>query len=610
MLKQRFLNVPAFIRKALVSWLAAAAFELSSLPETLRDPGQLQGLGRMSFPRLLGVWAGLTALLCLFSHFVRTEKAERWAMAAAFGLLAAEALEASFTWPFLAACLLVGAILMVYALRGWDGRAEASIKEEKDCRIFLWITAGMAVGFFLFVSAWTVGRVRSFSTPTYDFGIFSQMFFYLKESGLPMTTVERDGPLSHFAVHVSPIYYLMLPVYWLFPFPVTLQVLQAAVITSAVIPLWKLGTRHGLTAPEKMLLSGLLLLYPAFSGGTGYDLHENCFLTPLLLWLFWGIDGKHWAVTAAAALLTLAVKEDAAVYVAVIGLWLTVRSLLRYKKSAISELITGAALLSISLGWFLGVTGYLASSGDGVMTYRYENFLYGGSDSLLTVIKAVLLNPMKAVFECVEAEKLPYLALTIGPLLGLPLLTRRYENYILLIPYLLVNLMTDYPYQHDIFFQYSFGSAACLMYLAAVHLAELRLAWHRTAILAVAAVAAAGCFCAVIVPTALSYPVQALRCYGYYQQIRDTLERIPEDAAVAAGTFYTTELSQRQTLYDIRYCTREHLLEARYVVLDPTTEADFKGHAESAEVFQNMLAEAGYHIVDNVDNRLVIYRRE
>lgn len=211
-LKQRFLNVPAFIRKALVSWLAAAAFELSSLPETLRDPGQLQGLGRMSFPRLLGIWAGLTALLCLLSHFVPTEKAERWAMAAAFGVLAAEALGAAFTWPFLAACLLVGAILMVYALRGWDGRAEASIKEEKDCRIFLWITAGMAVGFFLFVSAWTVGRVRSFSTPTYDFGIFSQMFFYLKESGLPMTTVERDGPLSHFAVHVSPIYYLMLPV--------------------------------------------------------------------------------------------------------------------------------------------------------------------------------------------------------------------------------------------------------------------------------------------------------------------------------------------------------------------------------------------------------------
>ena len=67
------------------------------------------------------------------------------------------------------------------------------------------------------------------------------------------------------------------------PVPATLQVLQAAVITSAVIPLWKLGKHHGLTPFQRMLLCVLLLLYPAFSGGVGYDIHENCFLTPLLL---------------------------------------------------------------------------------------------------------------------------------------------------------------------------------------------------------------------------------------------------------------------------------------------------------------------------------------
>lgn len=42
-----------------------------------------------------------------------------------------------------------------------------------------------------------------------------------------MTTCERDRVLSHFAVHVSPIYYLFLPFYALFPSPVTLEVLQA-----------------------------------------------------------------------------------------------------------------------------------------------------------------------------------------------------------------------------------------------------------------------------------------------------------------------------------------------------------------------------------------------
>lgn len=47
-----------------------------------------------------------------------------------------------------------------------------------------------------------------------------------------MTTCERDRVLSHFAVHVSPIYYLFLPFYALFPLPVTLEVLQALLLAS------------------------------------------------------------------------------------------------------------------------------------------------------------------------------------------------------------------------------------------------------------------------------------------------------------------------------------------------------------------------------------------
>lgn len=61
---------------------------------------------------------------------------------------------------------------------------------------------------------------------------------------------------------------------------------------SAVIPAWKIAREHGLTAPARALVCAVLLLFPAYSGGTGYDLHENCFLAPLLLWLLYGIDRK------------------------------------------------------------------------------------------------------------------------------------------------------------------------------------------------------------------------------------------------------------------------------------------------------------------------------
>lgn len=504
-------HIADIMRHIILSWLLAVVVEYFILPSELRDLAELDGLAQMFFVRVIGVTCGIAVLLTGISFFFKTKKIERWCIVAIFSVLAITALRVSATWAFQAVCVMVLVILAVFGIYGWDKSPEPVVEPKKAHRAYIWITVGLSTAFFLFVSAWTVGRVYSFSSPTFDFGIFSQMFYNMKESGLPMTTVERDGLLSHFAVHVSPIYYLMLPFYWLVPTPATLQVLQAAVITSAVIPLWKIGKHHGLTGAQRMLICAVLLLFPAYSGGTSYDIHENCFLTPLILWLFYGIDRKNTAITAIAAMLTLMVKEDAAVYVAVVALWLIVKTVLQVKKLDVQNLITGITLLAISLGWFFLVTGYLAKSGDGVMTYRYNNFMYDGSSSLITVIKSVILNPMKAVYECVDTEKLYFIAMTLLPLLGLPLLTRRYGRYILLIPYILVNLMSDYQYQHDIFFQYTFGSNAFLVYLTVVNLADLKINWQRIFALVAATIVSAVCFGIVVVPKAMNYPVQAMQ---------------------------------------------------------------------------------------------------
>lgn len=602
------------LRRIILSWLVAVLIEYFILPSELRDLAKLDGLAQMSLVRIVGITCGFVLLLTALSLFAKTRLVECWGMVAAFALLAVTGLITSFTWPFLAVCGIVLILLVGFGIFGWDKSPLPRVESPRAHKAYIWITVGLSVIFFLFVSAWTVGRVYSFCSPTYDFGIFSQMFYHMKESGVPFTTVERDGLLSHFAVHVSPIYYLMLPFYWLVPIPATLQVLQAAVITSAVIPLWKIGKNHGLTGAQRMLICAILLLYPAFSGGTSYDIHENCFLTPLILWLFYGIDRKNWCLTAIAAVLTLMVKEDAAVYVAVIALWLIVKTVLRYKKLDIYNLMTGAVLLAVSLGWFFLVTGYLAKSGDGVMTYRYNNFMYDGSSSLVTVIKSVILNPMKALYECVDAEKLYFISMTLLPLLGLPLLTRRYERYILLIPYVLVNLMSDYQYQHDIFFQYTFGSNAFLVYLTVVNLADLKINWQRLFALIAAVIVSAVCFGIVVAPKAMGYPIQAIQYYNYYQGIRDTLDTIPDGASVTATTFYTTHLSQRDVLYDVRYSSKEHLLETEYVVLNISSTSDYKKYATGGKEngFENLLkllVKKGYTEYASLEDVLVIYRK-
>jgi uncharacterized membrane protein len=457
-------------------------------------------------------------------------------------------------------------------------------------------------------------RYLTFTSPNFDFGLFVNMYHNMTETGLPLISSERDVLLSHFVVHLSPIYYLLLPFYCIFPRPETLQVLQAAVIASAVIPLWKIGRRHGLSAIERCLVCALLLLYPAFMGGVSYDIHENCFLTPLILWLFYGVSKKSYAISAISAVLVLLVKEDAAVYVAVIALWLIIKSLTVKSANKRFDAIMGCALIAASVAYFAAITSYLATSGDGVMAYRYGNFMYDGGESLTTVIKAVLLSPMKALFECVDAEKLKFIYLTLIPLCALPLITRRYDRLTLLIPYILLNLMSDYQYQHDIFFQYCFGSIAFLIYLTAVNLADLKLSNVRLVALVSAVAISAGCFGAVVYPKGIKYPQYVRDNSEFYDSVRETLDTVPDGVSVAATTFHTTYLSNREVLYDIKYASTEHILECEYVVIKLSEKTSFQKFATNGKDnglnnFVKLIRENGYEKVGELKGIIDIYKK-
>lgn len=608
------IDIPGVIRKLLIAWLLAVTVEYLLLPAQVRDLAQLSGLAQMSGLRMGIIAAVLLVILLALSRLKFAALAERWVLVAVFAVLAPATLICSFTWAYLVVYLLILGLFTIYGFFGWDSSPEPVAEPKKAEKGYLVATIVIAVAAFILISVWTVAKVYTLCTSTYDFGLFAQMFYNMKETGLPMTTLERDAWMSHFDIHVSPIYYLMLPFYMLVPIPATLQVLQAAVMASAAIPMWKIGKHHGLSGLQRTLLCALLMAYPAYCAGASYDLHENCFLTPLLLWLFYGIDKKNTAITAIAAVLTLMVKEDAAVYVAVIALWLILKSLLRLKTSSKWTLITGGTMLVVSLGWFFATTAYLAGSGDGVMTYRYENFFFDDSTSLITVIKAVLLNPMKAVHECVDPEKLKYIGQTMIPLLGLPLLTRRHERFILLIPYILLNLMSDYVYQHDIFFQYNFGSIAFLMYLTVINLAELKIDWSRTAALGLAALLSMTCFYQEVMPNVMLYPKWAKHYNAYYQVVKDALATIPDDASVAATGFYTTTLSQRETIYDVLYCTRAHLLEVEYVALQVNLKHDYDrfsiNHRSGLQCLCEHLERNGFELYHQVEDVILIYRKQ
>ncbi|MBR6794555.1 MAG: DUF2079 domain-containing protein [Clostridia bacterium] len=631
------------IRRLFLSLLIVSVLDYAFLPEELRSLAKLDGIATLSFGRTVLLTLLLTFLLTAVALFLRTDHLERFCTVGVFAVFTFMAVKHSYTIYFYLFCIAILVLLAVDAFLHLKAEeklcadVEPSAKEKADekqevgtidllfgnskamrlAALILVILFGAT--FVVGVITMTVSRVLAHASPTYDFGIFSQMYYYMKETGIPFTTCERDGLLSHFHVHVSPIYYLFLPFYALFPSPITLQVCQALMLAISLIPLYLLARKKGLSPLCTALICGALAFYPAFAGGTYYDLHENKFLTPCLLFLFYFTETKKPIGMAISALLVLSVKEDAPVYVAVYGLYLIVRTLVTLYKSdkrdKIFGFLSGGAMLVVSLVWFYAVTHYLATVGDGVMTYRYSNFMYDGGESLISVIKCVIMMPMKALYECADAEKFTFFLQTMLPLLFIPFMTRKHERLLLLIPYVLINLMSDYQYQHDIFFQYTYGATAFLFYLAVLNLADMKRPEPRRALALVSLFAAISLFVPTVGAKIEYYKENYEANKAVHSEIDELLETIPEEASVTTTTWYTVPLSRRRILYDLYYGSDAHIFSTDYVILQPndsyinrkfgTDEKKTNGLAN----LKKKLAEYGYVLVDEIEGRVLVYQK-
>jgi uncharacterized membrane protein len=465
-------------------------------------------------------------------------------------------------YHMIAAIMAVLAVVFNYLMN--VGLFEA-LPRVFDARLKWLVVSALALAACVIVAAIGVFRYVSYSAPNFDFGIWCNMFHNMKESGAPITTCERDGVLSHFAVHFSPIYYLMLPFYFVFPSPITLQILQAAVLYSGVIPLCLLAKHKKLSDITTVCLAFIYCFYPAIATGTFYDLHENCFLVPLLLWCFCFFEKEKYIGMAVFAALTLLVKEDAFVYLLVFALYIF---FLKGKKRV--ALILGAS----ALVYFIAVSGLMSVFGNGIMVNRYDNLIADPESGLVGVIETALLNPgyiLTQMFVSKDGDntKILYLFQLLLPLAAVPLVTRKISRYILVVP-VLMNLITMYVYQPNINFQYSFGITAFLFYATLLNLTELGDRFKNFA-LPYAAVAAL-----------LLFSVLAGGKLGYYSEkyyngrddfkaMNSVLEEIlPEDASVACSTFILPHIADRSEIYEVEYHKENGSFKTdiEYVVLD------------------------------------------
>ena len=452
-------------------------------------------------------------------------------------------------WPVLLAFFLSAIFLILF------NNLPIEKYIEKYKKIFNYSVLSFVILYVVYLSIVVVYKVKTFDGSTFDIGIFSQMFHRMSTDLTAITTLERDRVLSHFAVHISPIFYLMLPFYKFLPHVETLEVLQIWVVFSAVIPLRLLLKRLNLSKPINSLIIAWFVLIPVMTTAGGYHLHENCFLVPLIIWLFYFISSEQKWKILLVTLLLLFVKEDAFIYVVSIGLYFLFQkrfSLSSQTKKWIILVDFILPVLYFALGLYL-----LNTYGEGGMVSRFEPYLLEGENGILSVLKNLILHPTYVFSKLLIAKKLGYLFFVLAPLVFLPLVQRTWSSYLLSLPLIVINLLPDWPYQYDIGFQYSYGSQTLLFIMALLALEDLKVSKFIKEKTTVAIV-----IVGIIMSGTLLHHFTHNWFFnvGYYFEhkekfdtMRYTLESLPEEASVVTEGGYTPALRNHQYLYDIFY---------------------------------------------------------
>ena len=123
----------------------------------------------------------------------------------------------------------------------------------------------------------------------------------------------------------------------------------------------------------------------------------------------------------------------------------------------------------------------------------------------------------------------------------------------MIFPFLLINLMSFYPYQYDINFQYTFATTAFFFYIIVMNLADMTHITRKT--FATAALCAGICIALVTTANYRDIFKNTWKNRETYAKMNEILETIPDDASVRASTFLIPKLSKRAEIYEFNGVT-------------------------------------------------------
>jgi uncharacterized membrane protein len=470
----------------------------------------------------------------------------------------------------------------------------------RHVRVALWgAIAAYAVGF----SALSVLRHRAFSTGRFDLGNMVQAVWATAHGHPLAVTNLRGDQVSRLSAHVDPILVLFAPLWWAWPSPSMLLVVQAAAVALGALPAFWLALKH--LGSERAALGFALayLLYPALQWMTLSEFHPVALATPLMLFAIWYLDEGRLVMFALFAIAAAATKEHVGLVIAGLGLWYA----LSRRRPAQGAVIAAAGVAWTAFAVLVVIPHFAA--GDGSSFYaRYSEV--GGSPG--GILETAVDDPGQLLSSVFSGRTLGLVGRLLLPLALLPLAAPLV--LVAALPELGINVLSAAPTQTSIHYHYEAAAIPVLTAAAVFGAARLAGRWPRR-VVALGIVAVAACLVANYVlgavpiwrelPGGETLGARSMEVAEHDRIAARLLRLVPDDAVVSATNSLGAHLSARRRVLSFPF-----IQDAAWVAVDRTQPgyadriAPIPTRVQTARLRRNPL----WRVVAEGDG-IVIFRR-
>ncbi len=422
-------------------------------------------------------------------------------------------------------------------------QARTSRPARREARVAGGVVAVASVSYAIFFSVRSLTRHHALLSNAFDLAIFDQLMYTMWHQGVQLSTLYGERTLNHFAVHFSPILYVLAPLYAVFTDAKTLLVAQSIILALSAVPLYLLARKtlgHTLVA---LALVFSLLLHPGLHGVNSFDFHEIALFVPLMLFTLWALESERTRLFVVLLFLCLLVKEETALSGVAVGLYLMV-SKKRFRLGIAVSVASGLFFVVVS-GVLLPLFGRWASFVPQFVQARYGGMISEGSQGTLGVIQTALSNPLYTLIHTLgDPDKLIYLSKMLLPVALLPLLAGR--AWLIAAAALATPLLSSSPTQLRLDLHYPAAVLPFVYFLAVVAIGKLARKHYNVLAVLIVAASLLMTYSYGLLP--FSDAPSPNRVGITVERLEPLLAQIPTDAGVSASNRFAPHVSARELI--------------------------------------------------------------